>query len=259
LRERWWKVARRRRGSGSSGSAPASWLCTYGDMMSLLLTFFILLFSLSTLSENKFQMARASLAAAFGAVLDGGPVVIGEGTSPEEIEAILEEIEKQDFQQFEEVRVALMQFIEKEGLRGQIEVTDDSRGLVVRFADSVLFDLGRADLRPDSRMILDKVAGLIQIIPNHVRVEGHTDDLKINTEKFPSNWELSTGRAAAVVRHFIERHNLPPTRLSAAGYGEYRPIAPNDGEANRRKNRRVDIVILRLNASRSEPQSGGTW
>ncbi|MGE5484283.1 MAG: flagellar motor protein MotB [Ignavibacteriales bacterium] len=252
-------MARRRRGSGPSGSGSPSWLCTYGDMMSLLLTFFILLFSLSTLSQEKFQMARASLAAVFGAVLEGGPTVIGEGTSPQDLETLLQEIEKQDFQQFEEVRTALSQFIEREGLKGQIEVTDDSRGLVVRFADSVLFDLGRADLRPDAREILDKVAGLISSIPNHVRVEGHTDDLKINTEKFPSNWELSTGRSAAVVRYFIEKHGLPPARLSVAGYGEYRPIAPNDGEENRRKNRRVDIVILRLSTSRSEPVSGGTW
>ncbi len=227
--------------------------------MSLLLTFFILLFALSTLSENKFQMARASLAAAFGGVLEGGPSVIGNGTSPQDLETILEELEKQDFQQFEEVRSTMTKFIENEGLKGQIDVTEDSRGLVIRFADSILFDLGRADLRREAIEVLDKVAGVISTIPNHVRVEGHTDDLRINTERFPSNWELSTGRSAAVVRYFIMKHNLPPARLSVAGYGEFRPIAPNDSEENRRKNRRVDIVILRLSNTRSEPKSEGTW
>lgn len=228
--------------------------------MSLLLTFFVLLFALSTLSENKFQQARASLISAFGGVLEGAERVIGTpGPTPEQLEQILEQIEQQDFEQFEQVRSALAGFIEKEGLASRVEVTEDSRGLVVRLADSVLFDLGRADIRPEARGILDKVAGLILIIPNHIRIEGHTDNLSINTERFPSNWELSTGRASAVIRYFVEKHSVPPTRLSAAGYGEFRPVAPNDSEENRRKNRRVDIVILKLSNSKSEPKAGGAW
>ncbi|MCR4399245.1 MAG: OmpA family protein, partial [Firmicutes bacterium] len=185
--------------------------------------------------------------------------VIGEPVSPQDIEAALQELERQDLVQFEQVRKSVESFILKENLGNQVEVREDARGLVLRFADSVLFDLGKADLRPEARAILDKVAVLIASIPNQVRVEGHTDDLKINTERFPSNWELSTGRSSSVVRYFVEKHGMSPDKLSAAGYGEYRPIAPNDSEANRRKNRRVDIVILRLSGSKSEPKSGGTW
>ncbi|NPV71243.1 MAG: flagellar motor protein MotB [Firmicutes bacterium] len=253
-------MARRQKGS-PSGSAPATWITTYGDMMSLLLTFFILLFALSTINEAKFRLARASLAAAFGGIFTENTTVVGEATPPtqQQLEAALQELERQDFAQFEDVRQAVQNYVAREGLATQIEVSEDSRGLIIRFADSVLFDLGKADLRPDARSILDKVIAVIKPLPNHIRVEGHTDDLKINTERFPSNWELSAGRSSAVARYFIDRHGMPPTRLSIAGYGEYRPIAPNDSESNRRRNRRVDIVILRLSTGRNEPKAGGAW
>jgi len=249
-------ASRRRRGNGSAGP-PASWITTYGDMMSLLLCFFVLLFALSTIDARKFEKAILSLQGALGLLPAGGGLV-GEPT-PVDLRTILQELEREDFKQLEEVEKTLAQAIGSEGLEGQIEMSRDSRGLVVRFCDSVLFDLGKADLRPEARVILDKVAQVIKGIPNHVRVEGHTDDLPIGTERFPSNWELSTGRSSAVIRYLIERHVVPATRLSAAGYGEYRPIVPNDSEDNRRKNRRVDIVILRLMSAQQEPDGMRGW
>ena len=124
---------------------------------------------------------------------------------------------------------------------------------MVRLADRVLFDLGKADLRPDARRVLDALAGVLAELPNPVRVEGHTDDLPINNERFPSNWELSTARATTVVRYFIEHHGMDPRRFSAAGYGEYHPLVPNTSAANRQKNRRVDVVIMPLSSKGVEP------
>ncbi len=93
--------------------------------------------------------------------------------------------------------------------------------------------------------VLDALAESLQEIDNHIRIEGHTCNLPINTPRFPSNWELSAARAIAVLRYFIEKKGISPQRLIAVGYGEYQPLVPNDSEENRRKNRRVEIVILR--------------
>ena len=109
-----------------------------------------------------------------------------------------------------------------------------------------MFDLGQADLKPEALEILDHLAEVLKQIPNPVRVEGHTDNWPINNERFPSNWELSTARATNVVRQLIEEHGLDPSSFRPRGYGEYRPLAPNDTEDNRALNRRVDIVLLRL-------------
>jgi len=101
---------------------------------------------------------------------------------------------------------------------------------------------------------LDKIAPLLIESHRHIRIEGHTDNLPINTRDFPSNWELSTARAVNVVKYLIEKHNFSPYILSAAGYGEYRPIAPNDSARNRALNRRVDIIILKSASEASEPK-----
>ena len=103
--------------------------------------------------------------------------------------------------------------------------------------------------------ILDLMAQRIIGIPNHVRIEGHTDDRPINTVRFPTNWELSSSRATEVVRYFIEYHDVSPARMSALGYGEYRPLRPNNSIENRAKNRRVDVVILTMELSSQEPSA----
>src|SRR5690606_12488447 len=119
-------------------------------------------------------------------------------------------------------------FIEERGLAVAVEVELTERGVVVRFAEGVLFDLGRAELKPEARRFLTELSSLLKEVPNPVRVEGHTDNLPIRTERFPSNWELSTPRATNVIRYLIEEHGLDPRRLSAAVYVEYRPLAHND-------------------------------
>lgn len=126
---------------------------------------------------------------------------------------------------------------------------------MVRFADQVFFDLGKADLKPEAVEILNRLGPILKGIPNPIRIEGHTDNLPINTAQFPSNWELSTYRATRVIRYFIEELGFSPDKLSAAGYGEYRPIADNDTPEGRSLNRRVDIVIISMDHWADEPKS----
>jgi chemotaxis protein MotB len=145
--------------------------------------------------------------------------------------------------------------MEVEGLSTAVTVQHEERGLVVRFADQVFFDLGKADLKPEALAILNKIGPILKDIPNPIRIEGHTDNLPIKTAQFPSNWELSVHRATSVIRYMVEELDFDPTKLSAAGYGEYRPVRPNDSAENRAMNRRVDIVIMRMDLWAEEPQS----
>jgi len=119
---------------------------------------------------------------------------------------------------------------------------------MIHLPEFLFFASGEAAIRPESRPLLDKLAGILRRIPNPVAVEGHTDNRPIHTPQFPSNWELSTYRATALVRYFIEQHRLDPARFAAAGYGEYAPVADNGDEKGRRLNRRVDIIIKPLTA-----------
>jgi len=234
----------------------SSWLTTYSDMVTLVLCFFVLLYTFSTLDVLKFQQALVSLQGALG-ILPGGRTVAEEPLQQAASGAPPRMIFVPDLAQMEAVQAEIEQVLDELGMAGSVVTRIEERGLVVRFTDSALFDSGRADIRPDSRLILDRISEVIGQIPNQVRIEGHTDSRPINTLRFPTNWELSTARATAVIRHFVEGHGLDPERLSAAGYGEYRPIADNTTPEGRQQNRRVDIVILFIGESRWEPAVGG--
>ena len=124
--------------------------------------------------------------------------------------------------------------------------------MVITFNNVLLFDSGKADIKSDNTAFLLKVAKLINSVDNYVRVEGNTDNVPIQNSIYPSNWELSTARATAVVRFMIDKGNVAPERLSAVGYGEYRPVADNKTEIGRNKNRRIEIVILNEEYSKLE-------
>jgi len=271
-------VRRRRRDRGGEESINTQgWLTTYGDMVTLLLTFFVLLYSFSTLDNYKWRNVIVSIQGSLG-VLEGGPSVLegfpGDGTgfsgdsysdsgrgeigaSPghagqvEEIDEFLKF--QEEMKKLEGLQGDLRQYLEEKGLSDSIVLDVEERGLVLRFQDSVLFEKSKADLIPRSREILKEIAVILAATDNAIRIEGHTDDLPIHTERFPSNWELSTSRATNVLR-FLIQEGLPPDKLSAVGYGEYHPLVPNTSEENRSKNRRVDIVILRESLQKNEPR-----
>lgn len=137
----------------------------------------------------------------------------------------------------------------------------NDKGLVLYFKEKVLFDRGQADLKPEAKKIFVVLGPFLKSAPNDIHIEGHTDNLPVKTERYPSNWELSTARASNVARYFIEQEKLDPKRVAASGYGEYRPIAPNDTEINRALNRRVEIILTRMGTKQTggkkhQPQQG---
>jgi chemotaxis protein MotB len=222
------------------------WLLTYADMITLLMAFFIMMYSMSVLNMQKFRAVAFSIRSGFGGPLEGGPGMLSFPQRKDSITPNLNDIaESSGLGAIPGVAKEISEYIKEQGLAAVVRMRVEERGLVVSLVtDEVLFNIGRAELRPKAKRILAKVAEVVRDIPNDIAVEGHTCDLPISTAQFPSNWELSTARATTVVRYLIEESGLSPRRVSAAGYADSRPLVPNDSEAHRMLNRRVDIVVL---------------
>lgn len=247
---------RRRLNTDESGSGSPAWMSTYSDMVTLLLCFFVLLFSFSEIDSKKFEAIMQSFQGSLG-ILDSGTTIVDEDFITEAMEDDLIIKQQQELEEFRKLEESVENYLYKYGLESDILVTYENAGLVLRFQDNVLFDPGRATLKQRSKEILDDIATFLEasgLIEKSIRVEGHTDTVRVSpTSIYPTNWELSAGRASNVVRYLVEESGLQPQRLAIAGYGEYHPIAPNDTAENRSKNRRVDIVILRSEYIISEP------
>jgi chemotaxis protein MotB len=218
-----------------------AWMVTYGDMMTLLLVFFVLLYSFSVMDLDKFQGFISALQSRLG-VLDGGTTIsedslVSKGSMGEKFNPATQQV-------YAKVMGEMNQFINEQGLKDMVSMEITKRGLVIRFTGQILYELGKADIKPGGEKILDKSASIIKDINNEIMVEGHTDNLPIDNDEFPSNWELSTARATNVIRYLIAEKGLNPSRISAAGFSEYRPLYPNDTIEHRAKNRRIEIVIL---------------
>jgi len=135
----------------------------------------------------------------------------------------------------------------------RLELIRDSRGLVVSMPDDAAFSTGSAEATVEARKLIGTVGETLRSVPNRIRIEGHTDNRPIRTAKYDSNWELSTARASAVVAFLINEAGIDASRLSAAGYGEFHPLNPNDSDAHRARNRRVDLVILEADPASAPP------
>lgn len=223
------------------------WLGTYSDTITLLLTFFILLYSMSTIDEAKFkQLSKAFNEMLIGKVGDSVlqynlyngevPVVGGEEQGDLDGDIMVPSSDSM----YDEVK----KFAAANKLDQVVEVTEDERGVILQLKDSILFESGQAVLKKESKTILDKLSDLIKAMPNSIVVEGHTDNVPIETMEYKNNWELSTARSLSVVSYFIDTKNLNPSRFSAAGYGEYKPLLENTSVENKAKNRRVNILIV---------------
>lgn len=216
-------------------SAPF-WLVTYGDMVTLLLAFFILLISFSSLDEKKFGEAAKSLKGALG-ILKRHESILDNKKFKFEEENILDKMEiYENIQELERTTKEL-------GLDEVISIKFTETGLLIQMGDKVLFDLGKADLRSKAFPILNIVGKTIRSRAREVLVSGHTDNIPIDTKEFPSNWELSSARATSVVKYLIDFANVPAEILAATGYSEFRPLLPNDSPENRQKNRRVEFLV----------------
>ena len=211
------------------------WMTTYGDIMTLLVTFFVLLISMSEVRMKKFQDAISNFQRQPGVFSGRNSVVpIDHSTSSEQSKA---RKRNQKYRSF-------LAKLEEKDLEDQIQANLVENGIHVVIADSLMFRTGRARLIESSRSILRVLTDLLSEDIRTVVVEGHTDDRPIDTQRFPSNWELSTARAASSVRFLQE--NAPgyePSRFTAVGYGPHHPRASNDTPEGRARNRRVEILF----------------
>lgn len=236
-------MRRRRRTEEDSGD---NWLTTYSDMVTLLLCFFVLLYTFSNLDVQKFRSVLASFQGGSG-VLDGSDTVIPvDFVNLEKIEGNLDSLKE-----------ILETYARGAELDSEITISIEERGLIIRFMDRVLFDPGKADIKKESYEILDSIAEILnreEFKDRLIKVEGHADTTPVNpADGFPTNWELSAIRATNVLRYFVEEKSIDGSRISSSGYSYYRPIAPNDTRENKAKNRRVDIVILNSTHEKTEP------
>ncbi len=227
------------------------WLLTYSDMITLLMIFFIMMYVISNVNSQKFQQLANTLGSVFG---NQGNIMPNTGNSILQDQVNLSGGNNEaDIAQMNQIKAQLDNYFQMKGISGRVSVQMQERGLVISLQDTVLFDSGSAALTPDAGNIIAEVGKEIQSLQNFILVEGNTDNLPIHNAEFPSNWELSSVRATNVVRELI-LCGVAPERLSATGYGEYRPQMPNDSDEHRQMNRRVDIVLLRTMYSKVEPQ-----
>ena len=219
------------------------WLLTYADLITLLLAFFIMMYVFSKKDAQKYDEVASHLKTIFS----GGTGLAGKGSvtaaSPIDMPskgASSGEIKRQ-------LESELMDSNRNKPGGENISVLSDERGVVIRVLDKAFFDEGKAELKDGAKGALDKIVPIIKSVDNHVRIEGHTDNVPINTNEFKSNWELSVRRATEVVRYFVEKRGLPPERISATGYAEYRPIVQNNSPKNKSLNRRIEIIVVKSN------------
>jgi chemotaxis protein MotB len=209
------------------GAAEAGWLATLGDMMTLLLTFFIMLLALAAPEAQKYLEALSEVGSAFG------------GKSVVEMRAEVKKIPEKD------TKEKISDVIKNNNLSKDVSVTSDTRGLVIYSRGDFFFMPGTAELQTDTKFFLNRIAKILKTTKGTIMIEGHTDDLKLRPGgRFPTNWELSSARASSVARYFIEESKIHPKRFIVAGYAEYKPrytVIP----ANRAKNRRVEIIIMK--------------
>lgn len=209
------------------------WLLTYADLITLLLGLFVILYGMSKIDLEKYEQVAVALGGIFGregGVLDGRKRAL-EALSPLQ-------------QERNRIQQQIQNAVGNLTSKGLISMSQNERGITVHLTEELLFPSGSAELKRSSLIVLDTIASVLAKLPNDIRVEGHTDDVPIHSERFPSNWHLSVARALNTAVYIIDKYHMKPGQLSIAGYAEFRPLVPNTNAENRARNRRVDIVIV---------------
>lgn len=259
-------MAKKKKEDAGPPGSPA-WMATFSDLMNLLLCFFVLLFSMSTVDAKKFEEVAASFSSTFS-VFSGGALSIGDGmlisngmsqlneldeyinstgkvedSDSEDMEAI-DKVEAQKLAESEELEEKVSEAIEEAGMDDLMEVDFNSQYVTITLNGSLLFDSGKAVLSEDAYPVLNQVGIILErYAESNILIEGHTDSVPMKSPQFPSNNELSDARALAVFYYLIENTNLDPATITHAGRGEYVPIADNTTAEGRQLNRRVEIKI----------------
>ena len=209
------------------------WLVSYADFITLLFALFVVMYSTSSVNEGKYRAVSESAQAAFNPStltakkIEIGPKLSSGNRSTGKVEYIAA------------IKGVLKEFEQNK----KLSIFQNSKGIVIRITDTALFDSGSAVIKNEAVEAIDSLAGVLANLKENIQIEGHTDNIPINSPLYPSNWELSSSRATSIVRRFVN-YGMEPSRLTAIGYGEYRTIAENDTGEGRSKNRRVDIVVL---------------
>ncbi len=287
----------RHRGGGHGEESEERWLLTYADMITLLMALFMVLFSISSVNISKYQTLQKSLKAAFsGNILPGGKDISQQGSTANsshvpatfELQAI-EPVQTQgssalqnstarssptaatatqtavgqsaaqrETNEFAQIKHELDAYAKSHGFSSSVKTSIENRGLVIRvLTDDLLFASGQATLSSKATSLLSEIGQLLNIDETHpISVEGNTDDVPIHSSLYPSNWQLSTARASSVVE-FLIAHGIAPSRLTATGNADQRPVATEATEAGRARNRRVEIVLRRLYGPEGPAPSSG--
>ena len=211
------------------------YIITYADLITLLLGLFIILYAISNVDIAKYQKMMGILGNVFGKDVESSNV----------IEFDNKKFDIRDKITLNSLTSNLQRLISENNFSNSINLEENERGITIHILDDILFSTGKAELRSDSKLILQKIASIIKALPNDIRIEGHTDNIPIKNLVFPSNWHLSVARALNTAYYLIETENLLPEKVSIVGYSEYKPITGNDTQEGRANNRRVDIVILK--------------
>ena len=255
-------MARRRRGHEDEHENLERWLVSYADFITLLFAFFVVMYAISSVNEGKYRVLSDSLVSAFRnvTITPGGPVVVVAGRSPgETVKQVVvredpkqSEARQQQRQKMRNVAKDIFAVLAPLVQQGKVRVLETSRGVTIEINDSILFAPGQAQLEATSVKAMKAVGDVLANTDFPITIEGHTDNIPIKTPQFPSNWELSAVRATTVLRLFVD-NGVVQEHLTAIGYGDTRPVEPNDTVEGRARNRRVSILIDSMHPEKPAP------
>lgn len=230
---------------------PNAWLITFGDLVMLLLTFFVLLLTMSSMDTKKLKETFSHFMGAPGVLELAGSRKITDlhsfiteyGSADGQLvldQDLMKKLLTPSYKSNKNAGEKIKNYYKK------IDMADDERGIVFSFQGEILFAPGGATLKKEVLPFLDSIAETIESCPNEIVIMGHTDNIPIRTRLYASNWELSLYRGHSVLEYFLDKKGLPPSRFSVGGYGAYRPLHPNNTPENRALNRRVEIIFRHL-------------
>jgi chemotaxis protein MotB len=251
------------------------WLVSYGDLLTLLFAVFVVLYAMSQSDKKKAEEVSSSIRASFGMIDSKGgasirPAIIDTGNT-----SVVPELKLRSPTQvpqqtgtgkrvqatendFRIIKSSIDAYLLKAGKQNKVSVDITKRGLIISLKEAGFFESGSAVMKKDSADAIATIANMLNQYSNRCRIEGHTDNIPINGGNYDSNWDLSTARATGLVKKLIQSYGIDPKKVSAAGYGEFQPVADNETAEGRAKNRRVDLVILSAISEYTEPQNSST-
>ncbi len=246
------------------------WLVSYADFITLLFAVFVVLYAMGQSDKKKVEEVMEAIQQSFGMATAGATapkVNVISSQAITVIPSLKPEIkitpmgrtrsgqtkaraEEKDFRQ---IKAAVEAYLVKQGAQSKVTLEITRRGLIVSLKEAGFFNSGQATIKPEAYELINTIAEVMTQYNNPLRLEGHTDNVPINTSQFPSNWELSTARATNGLKYLLNNFDVDPNKISATGYAEFRPIADNATPEGRNRNRRVDLVMLSGEAERGEP------